>query len=302
MTSTHRVVVMIAMEEEAQFFKPYLEGMHELEHIEGLVKIYRGVLEGITVDVCISGIGAVHAAAAMTTIMLKYPAPVAVLSCGCSGAHHPSQQKGDIVIGASVTPLSAQVVERNGKVRSAGIRYSMLDAATMTFEADSTLLRIGVAAAHAISDETPEGARRPRIDVGVVGSSDVWRQSPAVIAECVTLTESLCEEMEAHSLAQICRTFKVPFLAIKDVANSEIHPEEIQLDPTHSIVPESSPVGIAAAKVTARALALMAHDAELASKFASSTGSSASAAAPLSARKRKSADSEALPASQVVRT
>ena len=43
-----------------------------------------------------------------------------------------------------------------------------------------------------------------------------------------------------------------PFLAIKDVANSEIHPEEIQLEPTHAVVPDTCQVGLAAALVTAR--------------------------------------------------
>jgi len=283
-----RVVVMIAMEEEAQFFRPFLKGMHELEPVTGVVKIYRGMLEGATVDICISGIGAVHAAAAMTATLLSGPAPAAVLSCGCSGAHRPEQTKGDIVVGASVTPLSAQVVERGGGTRQAGIRCSMLDAPTHTFEADPSLLRIGTDAAHAISDEEPgSSGRRPRVDVGVVGSADTWRQCPKLIADVVALTGSLCEEMEAHALAQVCQMFKVPFLAIKDIANSEIHPEEIQLDPTHSIVPEASPVGINAAKVTARAIALMTDDADWAPALAAVGSVGSSSSNPHASRKRR---------------
>eukprot|EP00966_Prymnesium_polylepis_P330963 7386553-Prymnesium_polylepis.2 len=209
---TQRIVVMIAMEEEAQFFKPYLDDMRRLDDTPGIVATYRGALNGATVDVCVSGIGAVYAATAITAALLHGPQPVAVLSCGCAGAHRPDQAKGDIVLGALVTPLSAQVVDRQGKTRQSGVRCSMLDQATTVFEADPSLLQIGTAAANAFCDEwtvdTSDG-RPPRVDVGTVGSSDVWRQDPKLIAEVSEQTGSLCEEMEAHSLAQVCKMFKV---------------------------------------------------------------------------------------------
>jgi len=267
-SSPRRLVVMIAMEEEAQFFKPFLSDMRSFEPVPGgVVAAYRGTLSGVVVDICVSGIGAVHAAAAMTATLLNWPAPMAVISCGCAGAHRPSQAKGDIVLGATVAPLSAQVTDRLGNSRQSGIRCSMLDEATMAFEADPDLLHAATIAANAFSDEVAaSGVRRPRVDVGCVGSSDAWRQCPKLIAEVVEASGSLCEEMEAHALAQVCQIFKVPFVAIKDIANSEIHPESIQLEPTHSIVPESSPVGVNAAKVTARAITLLAGEVPLATK------------------------------------
>ena len=108
---------------------------------------------------------------------------------------------GDIVIGSHVTPLSAEVIERSGKSRLAGVRCSMLDQATLTFGADPLLLRVATEAANSVRDEistemaASSTARVPRVDVGVVGSSDVWRQSPAVIEQCHKSYGTLCEEV-----------------------------------------------------------------------------------------------------------
>ena len=146
------------------------------------------------------------------------------------------------------------------------------------FAAHPRLLELATEAAHAVSAEigrekssTASGASAgasagapavsaPRVDVGAVGSSDVWRQSPALIEQTHAAHQTLCEEMEAHALAQVCRVFEVPFVAIKDVANSEIHPEPIQLEPTDHIVPETCQVGVHAARVTARALEAIADE------------------------------------------
>lgn len=291
------------MEEEAQFFYPYLEDATDLDSVCGIVRTVRGKLEGCTVDVVICGIGAVHAAMATTAALTAGPAD-AVLSCGCSGAHLPSQVVGDIVIGKTVVPLSAEVVERSGKSRLCGVRCSMLDQATMGFEADPILLRLGTAAAESVRDEivcemvsaSADPPRAPRVDVSVVGSSDVWRQSPSVIEQTHELSGSACEEMEAHAVAQVCRTFGVPFLAIKDVANSEIHPEPIQLEPTDSVVPESCQVGVNACRVTARVLSLIANDGEFAAAAASRL-----AKRPKRAATPQSSQGEGLPVGKKVR-
>jgi len=277
-----RVVVMVAMEEEAQFLRPLLEDVSERPDVVGVVKTYRGTLSGLMVDIVISGIGNTYAAMATTATLTAEPA-MAVVSCGCSGAHMPEQRMGDIVIGATVTPLAAEVIDRHGKSRLAGVRCSMLDKATMSFEADPRLLRMATDAAKSVRDdiaaEKNESAsssqstlRVPRIDVGVVGSSDVWRQSPAVIDRVHTELHSLCEEMEAHAVAQVCGVFGVPFVAIKDVANSEIHPEPIQLEPTDSVVPDTCQVGIRAARVTERTLQLLAADGDFKSSALPSAG------------------------------
>ena len=124
----------------------------------------------------------------------------------------------------------------------------------------------------------------------------MWRQSPSVIEQTHELSGSACEEMEAHAVAQVCRTFGVPFLAIKDVANSEIHPEPIQLEPTDSVVPESCQVGVNACRVTARVLSLIANDGEFAAAAAGRL-----AKRPKRAATPQSSQGEGLPVGKKVR-
>ena len=181
-----RVIVMVAMEEEAQFLYPLIEnGLVEQPPIRGIVKSFRGEVDGLTVDVVVSGIGAVFAASAMTAALSASPA-MAVISCGCSGAHIPEQRMGDIVIGSTVVPLQAEVIDRHGKSRLAGVRCLMTEEHTKEFVAHPVLLRLATEAAHAVSAEIGgEGAApAPRVDIGAVGSSDLWRPFRAAARAC----------------------------------------------------------------------------------------------------------------------
>jgi len=250
--STMRIVIMVAMEEEAQYLRPLLTGVHNID-MPGVHgdKASRGYAGEAVVDIVVSGIGAVWASSATTAALLAItPAGGkvdAVISCGCSGAHAYGQKMGDMVIGSSVMPLDPQVIASDGSLTYPGVRFSMTTKGTTHFMADPHLLELATAAAHEI-----KAARVPgmRIDVGVVGSGDAWRQSVKVIREVHERTHSLCEEMEAHAVAQVAARFGVPFIAIKDIANSELEPEAIQLEPSHHIVPDTCKVGYHAALVT----------------------------------------------------
>ena len=232
----------------------------------------------VQVDIVISGIGAVHASSATTAALLTGGPCDAILSCGCSGAHALGQKMGDMVLGSEVMPLDPTVIARDGSVRYSGARYSMTTKGTTRFAADETLLGLAKAAAE---DVRAEHAPQMRVDVGLVGSGDAWRQSPSVIHEVHTATGSLCEEMEAHAVAQVAQMFGVPFLAIKDIANSELAPEDIQLEPTHHIVPDTVKVGYNAALVT----------------FATVRKLAGAPDAPLASRKRPAAAASSTPSS-----
>ena len=148
----------------------------------------------------ISGIGAVYAASATTAALLSGPY-AAVLSCGCSGAHVVGQKMGDLVLGAQVRPLDPVVVARDGAVQYSGVRYSMTTKGTTSWAADGRLLELAKGAAEAVRQSHAPGMR---VDVGTVGSGDAWRQSPGVIHEVHSRAQTLCEEMEAHAVAQVC--------------------------------------------------------------------------------------------------
>lgn len=269
-----RIVIMVAMEEEAIFLRPLMESSRQIKLPGVPDPVDRAHMAGapdIDIDIVISGIGAVNASSATTAALLSGPCD-AVLSCGCSGAHVVGQKMGDMVLGAQVLPLDAKVIASDGSVRYVGVRHSMTTKGTTAFEADSMLLRLAKEAAEEVRSEHAPGIR---IDVGSVGSGDAWRQSHSVIHETHGATGSLCEEMEAHAVAQVAQKFKVPFLAIKDIANSELAPEDIQLEPTHHDVPEGVKVGYHAALVTAATVRRLVAD-----------SAPASNASPVASRKR----------------
>ena len=66
--------------------------------------------------------------------------------------------------------------------------------------------------------------------------------------------------MEAGAVAQVAHSFGVPFLAIKDIANNELNPEPLQLEPEHTVEDQCTGVklGLAAAEVTVGVIALCA--------------------------------------------
>lgn len=259
-----RALVVVAMEEEAQYLRPLLRNTAELP-MRGIVgeTFTRGYLENLEVDIVISGIGAVHAASATTAALLANTY-TAVLSCGCSGAHALGQKMGDLVLGTHVMPLDAQVISRDGSVRFSGVRYSMTTKGTVSWPADASLIALAREAAQTVRREQ---APAMTIMEGTVGSGDAWRQSPSVINEVAASAKSLCEEMEAHAVALVCDKFdQTPFLAIKDIANSELEPDDIQLEPTHHEVPSSVRVGYNAALVTFETLRKLAQAPMLSNK------------------------------------
>ena len=113
-----RVVIMVAMEEEAQYLRPLLADGAQSVSLPGIrTPVSRGLIDGIQVresppvpllaprqashtrrrrawqvDIVISGIGTVFAASATTATLLSGPC-AAVLSCGCSGAHVHGQRR-----------------------------------------------------------------------------------------------------------------------------------------------------------------------------------------------------------------
>lgn len=245
------VLVMCAMEEEASFMRDRMNDCSEVP-LTGAMRRTRGSIGGMAVDLVVSGIGTVYGTLATTAAVLDRK-PIAVLSCGCSGAHVRDLRMGDVVLASEVVPLDAIVLERGGKVRRTGVRRSMQDPQVQSWHADTTLLQHAKVAADQVARRrTASGGRALTYMTGAVGSSDTWRQSPQVIEQIHSETQSLCEEMEAGAVAQVAHSFGVPFLGIKDIANNELNPEPLQLEPEHTLANECSGVqlGLAAAEVT----------------------------------------------------
>ncbi|HVX31235.1 MAG TPA: 5'-methylthioadenosine/S-adenosylhomocysteine nucleosidase [Nitrolancea sp.] len=189
---------------------------------------YRGRLAGHPVVVLSTGIGLVNAAAA-TSVLLSQVHPRAVFNYGCAGAHHEEIFPGDVVIGSEVVAYGSLITLPDGSERYAGFRYNLNGQTFLTdqIRADRELLaRARDAAGGWEPPAWPvvgKQNRAPVVHTGVIASADCWTQNAHRIGVLHDRHRSLCEEMEAAAVAQVCAMYDVPMLAIKDISNNELH-------------------------------------------------------------------------------
>lgn len=188
-------------------------------------------VDGLPIVAVRCGIGMVNAAAATERLINRHQ-PRAVVNFGCTGAHRRDILPGDVVIGTATVNRGSVHILPDGSEYYVGPSYEVGGEQVIAAElpADPSLLAL---AERAAQDEHPVPwprdvgwpptvtYREPRIFSGVVGSSDSWTQNTARIDRFHQRHQTLCEDMEAAAIAQICALHGVPFLTIKDISNNE---------------------------------------------------------------------------------
>lgn len=196
-----------------------------------LWRFHRFEIGGKEVVAVRSGMGLINAAAATERLIAEF-APDTVLNFGCSGAHHRDIMPGDVVIGQRVVHHSALQILKDGTERYAGFGYEVagerMDAAELA--TDAALLAAAESLAGRFAAEPwpaelfwPRGVQRraPVIHTGTVASADIWTQAIERLDVLHARHGSLCEDMEAAAIAQVCALHAVPFLTVKDISNNE---------------------------------------------------------------------------------
>ena len=134
------------------------------------------------------------------------------------------------MLGEQILPMDAGMHNPDGSKTIVGFR-SELDTAeegeSYTLACDATLLANARSAADRLSVAGalplwPGRDGPPVVHGGVIGSSDTWTQHRPSIEQLHREHHTLCEEMESQAIASVCRTFDVPFLAVKDISNNEL--------------------------------------------------------------------------------
>lgn len=216
----------------------------ELRHLLEAAPVAREEHDGIWLDrwlavngrpvvVVLCGIGLINAAAATERLLLAHQ-PRAVLNFGCAGAHRRDIMPGDVVIGARVVHHSAVHVLADGDESYKGFRYEVAGEQIKADElpCDAVLVELARSLAADWAPEPwpvplgwPTGVdhRAPITHIGTVASADVWTQWQARLDVLHGRHDSLCEDMEAAAIAQVCALHDVPFLTIKDISNNEYH-------------------------------------------------------------------------------
>jgi nucleoside phosphorylase len=96
---TARVVTICAIESEAVHLRQRLADTREVPLARW--RWTRGRLGGTTVDLVISGVGLINAAAATSALCAVEP-PRALLNYGCAGAHREDIARGDVILATKI--------------------------------------------------------------------------------------------------------------------------------------------------------------------------------------------------------
>ncbi len=166
-------------------------------------------------------------ASANTTLGLTNFAPKAVINQGIAGGHDANIHLGEIVIGERVVPMGA-VMQGFGE-KGAGI--DPLDFGPLELEIyDRRMGKTEKVLDFPCDKELIAVAERVQTDIrmhrGVLGSADEWNNQIDWIAVMRERYQTSSEDMESAAVAQICRSFGVPFIGIRIISNSVVNGED----------------------------------------------------------------------------
>ncbi|HLI51652.1 MAG TPA: 5'-methylthioadenosine/S-adenosylhomocysteine nucleosidase [Thermomicrobiaceae bacterium] len=215
------VCIVAAMESELRHALAALDSAEPSTF--GPWNVWYGWIDDVPTLLLLCGVGMVNAASALTAI-LPAAQPRAVINFGCAGAHSPDLAPGAVVLGSSVVASAARTILPDGSERYGGFLFDMNGERVRleSIEADPRLLAAATAVSESIEWQAQPNGGVPRVSVGTIASGDTWTQHPARIEQLREELGSLCEEMEAAALAQVCAIYQTPFLAVKDISNNEL--------------------------------------------------------------------------------
>lgn len=230
-TDVAPIAVVVAMESELQHLLNHVTPVREAQEGPWLDRF---VMAGdVPLIALCCGIGMVNAAAGTEHVIGRY-APRAVFNFGCVGAHRRDILPGDVVIGSGAVNHGAVHILHDGSEYFPGREYQFAGeiVAQTELETDLGLREATIAAAAGWSpDPWPRGLnlppdveqRPPETHLGHVGSADQWTQAHPRLDILHGRHGTLCEDMEAAAIAQVCARHGVPFMTVKDVSNNEYH-------------------------------------------------------------------------------
>lgn len=225
-TKQPSILIQGAMEIETDYLIGQLEDAACVT--VGNWKFYTGFLGKYKEPVIVSRTyqGMVNASAD-TTLGLTYFAPKAVINQGIAGGHDTNIHLGEIVIGERVVPMGA-VMQKFG-AKGAGIDPLGFDSLELEIY-DKAKEKNEKVLDFFCDKELVELAERVQTDIrthrGVLGSADEWNNQIDWIAVMRERYQTAAEDMESAAVAQICRSYGVPFIGIRIISNSIVNGED----------------------------------------------------------------------------
>jgi adenosylhomocysteine nucleosidase len=202
--SEPRIVVLVAMEEEAA---PFRERATTASDPVTVGRAQQTVLDMAGTDVLLvsTGIGLVNAAGGATAALLRVARPLAVISAGTAGGMHASVRVGDVVVGGDHVNLDADA-------RAFGYALGQVPGMPPRYQPDPALM----AAAHSLHEGgEPSWAVRE----GLTASSYSFMTSERAGDARRAFPEIMAVDMESVAIAQTCFAHGAPFLSARGISD-----------------------------------------------------------------------------------
>ena len=201
------IAIIGAMEEEVTILRDKLENITTT--VVAGCEYYTGTINGASVILGKSGIGKVNAALS-TALLLERFSPDVVINTGSAGGFLSTLNVGDVVI-------SSEVRHHDVDVTAFGYEYGQVPGMPAAFTADSKLIEVAKKAA--------ENVQGMQIVEGLIATGDSFMNDPVRVDYVrEKMPELYAAEMEAAAIAQVCHSFKTPFVVIRalsDIAGKE---------------------------------------------------------------------------------
>ncbi|MFQ2907596.1 5'-methylthioadenosine/S-adenosylhomocysteine nucleosidase [Aeromonas allosaccharophila] len=202
----------------------------------GAWTFWQGTLAGYPVVISRTEVGLANAAAA-TTLAIERFKPRLIINQGTSGGHDPALHRGDIVIATKSFNMGAYRSDFTPADQGIDPRKWHNFEVTMRLRENGKLVEHSsfagdpelVSRALGMADRYQHG----RVVAGIIGTADEWNRQVARINWLHQTYNTAAEEMETSSAALVAEAYKVPFVGVRVLSNTDLHGEEF--DPQTAI-------------------------------------------------------------------
>eukprot|EP00617_Octactis_speculum_P026619 CAMPEP_0185769202 /NCGR_PEP_ID=MMETSP1174-20130828/53435_1 /TAXON_ID=35687 /ORGANISM="Dictyocha speculum, Strain CCMP1381" /LENGTH=254 /DNA_ID=CAMNT_0028454185 /DNA_START=21 /DNA_END=785 /DNA_ORIENTATION=- len=218
--ATRKVIgVLGAMEPEIALLKKHVTGIEEVK-VNNNLSIFKGTYEEKDVVFASAGVGPIFAATTVSAMILSFKVE-AVVFTGVAGGLKDGQKVGDIVIGTDCVNYDMDVTRFIPFPGCTFQRGQLPFINWLEYAADPALLELARGA------PLPDGfaekgsvVREGRIATGSVFVDVPAKQELVTMLANAGLGEPEAVEMECAAVAQVCRSFNVPFLGLRALSDT----------------------------------------------------------------------------------